>query len=166
LGVVHQYSDRRYDQFLALLFPEALGDLVNIPSPSQARDVITPAMDAISSKTTRRTKKKQASSVTEVASTTYIDYRKPPAMISLFWFEIIQYCQSILDGLVDETLDEAQLRQVQIVDGLIEFCKTLFYCPKMVKRGMLQYLGLSLEELETGPYRQLRASLDSIFKNQ
>lgn len=167
LALFNKLVDRRFEAMLETIYPQLNanssarteagrggGHVLSSPSDKISQTTIAPL--------NKGPKSKSATKVAVVVETTpvSIDYRKPPAILRLFWHEILLYCTSILDSFVDE-IGEHEIRQAMIVDSMIEFCKTIFHC-KLGGTG--KPIGLLLPQLETGLYMQLRRSLDQVLK--
>lgn len=160
LALFNKLVDRRFEDMLETIYPQ----LNKNSEQARTGHVLLSSYDQIAPTTIAplnkgpRSKSSSRVGVMDVNQVS-IDYRKPPAILRLFWHEILLYCTSILDSFVDE-IGENELRQAKIVDNMIEFCKAIFHC-KLGGTG--KPTGLTLPQLETGLYMQLRGSLEKVL---
>jgi hypothetical protein len=149
-GLMNQFADRRFDKFFSAVYPE----IGFVPNRKQDEEMVEPAVD-----TTIKSKKVSGGLLDDQRETIeYIDYRQPPALIHLIWHDILLFVNSILEGYMDK-LSDTEIRQTKILDSLVEYCKSILYCDDGKKSR-----GLSVQELETPLYRQLRYNITSIYK--
>ena len=154
LALFNSLADRRFEVMLENLFSHLLDELTHVTT-SDDMMVKTPIIKASSDQNL------DISPFDEPKQTQRsIDYRKPTVLARLFWHKILQFCTTVIDGIhLDSSIQDDELRQVQVMESVIEYCKAIFHC-KMGSKDKV--MGLAIHELENGLYRQLRKSMASI----
>jgi hypothetical protein len=150
LALMNQFADRRFRKYFSTLYPQ----MGLVPSKKEDVETVEPAVD------TAIQKKEVPGGLLDdkKEKQEFIDYRRAPALIHLIWHQILAFSNAILDGFMDK-LTETEIRQTKILDSMVEYIKAVLYCDNGKKS-----LGLSVQELETPLYRQLRYNIDSIYK--